>query len=48
METQHSTQRLPMFHGTRRDDEKKHWFTCEACEAIWFVKRVTNKASIIA
>jgi hypothetical protein len=40
-----STLRILAFHGTRRDDAEKHWFMCEA---IWSMKRVTNKASEIA
>jgi hypothetical protein len=44
MENQDSTLRLPVFHGTCRDDAEKHWFTCEA---IWSVKRITDEASKI-
>jgi hypothetical protein len=45
MTNQDSTLELSAFHGTGRDDAKQCWFTCEA---IWFVKRVTNEASRIA
>jgi hypothetical protein len=41
---QDSTLRLPVFHGTGRDDEEQHWFTCEA---IWSMKRITKEASKI-
>jgi len=40
-----STLRLPVFHGTDKDDVEQYWFTCEA---IWSVKRITNEASKIA
>jgi hypothetical protein len=33
-----------MFHGTSRDDAEQHWFTCEA---IWSMKRITDKATKI-
>jgi hypothetical protein len=45
MVNQDSTLRLPTFHGMGRDNEKQHWFTCEA---IWSVKRVRDEASKIA
>jgi hypothetical protein len=40
-ENQDKKVRLPMFHGTGKDDANKHWFTCED---IWYVKRITYKA----
>jgi hypothetical protein len=40
-----STLRLPMFHGTGKDDVDQHWFTCEV---IWYVKRIRDEASKIA
>ena len=45
METRDNTLRFPVFHGTGRDDAKKHWFTCEA---IWSMKRIADEASKIA
>jgi hypothetical protein len=33
-----------MFHGMIRDDEEKHWFTCEV---TWSVKRITDEATNI-
>jgi hypothetical protein len=44
MENQNTTPRLPMFHGMGRDNVEQNWFTCEA---IWFVKRVTDEESKI-
>jgi hypothetical protein len=44
MENQDTNLRLPMFHGTGRDDENQHWFMCEA---IYSVKRIIDEASKI-
>jgi hypothetical protein len=41
MENHDNTLRLPVFHGMSRDDVEHNWFTCEA---IWSMKRITNKA----
>jgi hypothetical protein len=40
-----STMKLPMFHGTDKNDVEQYWFTCEA---IWSVKRIIDEASKIA
>jgi hypothetical protein len=45
MVNQDTTLRLPMFHGTSKDDAKQHWFTCED---LWFLKRIIDEASKIA
>jgi hypothetical protein len=34
--------KLHVFHGMGKDDEEKHWFTCEA---TWSMKRITNDIS---
>jgi hypothetical protein len=44
MENQDSTLRLLVFHGTGKDDAKKHWFMSKD---IWFVKRIIDEASKI-
>jgi hypothetical protein len=44
MANQDSTLRLPVFHITGKDDVEQHWVMCEA---IWFVKRITNEAAKI-
>jgi hypothetical protein len=45
MKNQNITLRLPMFHGMGKDNVEKHWFRCEA---IWYLKRITNKESRIS
>lgn len=37
--------KLPVFHGTKRDDAEQHWFTCEA---VWAVKQTPNEKAKIA
>ena len=42
---EYATLKLPVFHGTGRDDEKQHWFTCED---IWAIKQTTDNHAKIA
>lgn len=37
--------KLPVFHGTGRDDAKQHWFTCET---VWAIKQTPNEQEKIA
>ena len=34
-----ATLKIPVFHGTGRDNAKQYWFTCDA---IWVVKQIAD------
>ena len=40
-----TTQKLPVFYGTGRDDAEQHWFTCEA---VWAMKQMLDEQAKIA